>query len=561
MVLWWSQSPRPDLGGAEEDANGSDEPVAPQISTRGCYSSVVLEMELADMAINAVLQSALVNEMEGSGTGAHAFGTASHNLDEYAQGTANASVMLGDAVLSIQTFTVLKSMVRSWFLDKSRAHVRGIEGGPADLVIDQFWRWISSNSSCMFEPALYRFLHGLMRKTLLQLLAEFKRLGTQVVYADLNRVFLLTSKPDAGSAFAFAKYLVTAANSHDLFRHIVIDVTLFWNYLAWMDVANFGGVRIFPDEAGTGLPAPKQFEISMDWNIQAFLPAELQPMFERRVADYIYALYTAKRNATDGRGPLKPVYNLNIEAPGEAAPAQTNPAKVKEQAAAAKAVSTTLTRKLLDDTSKIKRRHATAQANGDDTALAFPRLPGAVAANQKTENAALAFVKDVCEVYSLSTDLLIDVQVLRRNLLDLVGVREFAPEAAFRNPGESLTVPMVSCGRCNAIRDVDLGRDPDCLPSVNQAGEAQAPPRNMWACHKCDAEYDRFAIEHPLIDMVSRIVTSWQTQDVICQKCSQSKSDNLAPTCHCGGAFRPSLNRSELTNKLKMIQSGELSRS
>lgn len=511
------------------------------------------------MAINAVLQSALVNEMEGSGSGSMAFGSASHNLDEYVQGTANASIMLGDAVLSIQMFGVLKSLVRGWFLDKARAHVRGAHSSPADIVVDQFWRWISSNSSCMFEPAITRFLHGLMRKTLLQLLAEFKRLGTQVVYADLNRVFLLTSKPDAGSAFAFAKYLVTAANSHDLFRHIVIDVTQFWNYLTWMDVANFGGVRISPEDAGSDLPPPKQFEISMDWNIQAYLPTELQPIFERRVADFVYALYTAKRNATDGRGPLRPVYNLNIEA-GEAGDApQINPAKEKERAVAGKSISTNLTRKLLDDVAKIKRRQATAQATGDETILAFPQLPGARSNNRRgPENAALEFIKSVCEVYSLASELLVDVQILRRNLLDLINVREFSPEAAFRNAGESLIVPMISCQRCNAIRDVDLGRDPDCLPSIDPVtGEVKPPPRTSWACHKCNAEYDRFDIEHPLIDMVSRVVTTWQTQDVLCIKCGQSKSDNLAPTCSCGGSFKPALNRNDQTNKLKMIQSGE----
>jgi DNA polymerase epsilon subunit 1 len=514
-------------------------------------------MELADMAINAVLQSALVNEMEGSGAGSMAFGNASHNLDEYAQGTANASIMLGDAVLSIRTFSVLKNLVRSWFLNKARAHIRGDTSSPANLVVDQFWRWISSNASCMFEPALQRFLHSLMKKTLLQLLAEFKRLGTQVVYADLNRVFLLTSKPDAGSAYAFAKYLVSAANSHDLFRHIVIDVTHFWNHLSWMDVANFGGVRVTPEEAL--LPPNKAFEISMDWNIQAYLPGELQLMFERTVADFIYALYTAQRNSLDGRGPLRPVYNLNVEAPGEAPTTQANPAKDKERAAASKAISTTLTRKLLEDVTKIRRQQVAAQANHDTTLLAFPALPGSRLREpngKAPSNPPLEFVKTVCEVFSLATDLQIDVQIMRRNLLDLIGVREFAPEAAFRNSGESLIVPLVSCARCNAIRDVDLGRDPDCLPSIDPAtGELQPPPRSSWACHKCNAEYDRFAIEHPLIDMVSRTVTAWQTQDVICLKCSESKSDNLAATCRCGGSFRPALNRNDTTARLKMIQS------
>jgi len=78
--------------------------------------------------------------------------------------------------------------------------------------------------------------------------------------------------------------------------------------------------------------------------------------------------------------------------------------------------------------------------------------------------------------------------------------------------------------------------------------------------------------------MVSRLITAYQTQDVsrgrepqitrqieeskadaqvICVKCAQSKDDNIAPTCHCGGSYKTSMNRGEAKNKLKMIQSGE----
>ncbi|ORX34724.1 hypothetical protein BD324DRAFT_652983 [Kockovaella imperatae] len=552
MVLWWSPSPRPDLGGSEEDANTPEDLVAPHISSKGCFSSVVLEMEITDLAINAILQSALVNEMEGSGTGSLAFDSASHNLDEYAKGTANSAVMLGDASLSTQTFGVLKTMVRSWFLDKARAHVKGVVDSPADLVVDQFWRWISSTSSCMFEPALHRFLHGLMRKTFLQLLAEFKRLGTHVVYADFNRIFLLTTKPDAGAAFAFAKYLVIAANSQELFRHLVIDVTQFWNYLAWMDVANFGGVKVSPAAASSLEPPRQRFEISMDWNIQSFLPGALQPIFERNVASFIYALYTAKRGSSDGRTPLRVIHSLNIDEPGENS--SIDPAKEKEQKAGSKSISQNLTRRLLADVASAKRRQVASATNEDEAlALAFPELPGA---RGDRTNPTLELVKAICEVLSLDTEHSIDVQILRRNLLDLLGVREFSTEAAFKNPCDTISVPMVICSRCNAIRDVDLCRDPDRLPSVDPvSGETIPPSRKSWVCHKCDSEYDRFQIERPLIDMISRMVTSFQTQDLVCLKCNLSKDDNLAPTCQCGGSFKPSLNRGEMRNKLRMIKS------
>ena len=481
MILWWSPSPRPDLGGSEEDANMPEELVSPQISSKGCYSSVVLEMEIADLAINAVLQSALVNEMEGSGSGSLAFDSASHNLDEYAKGTANAGVMLGDAVLSTQTFGILKTMVRAWFLDKARAHVKGAIRSPADLVVDQFWRWISSSSSNMFEPALHRFLHGLMRKTILQLLAEFKRLGTHVVYADFNCIFLLTTKPDAGSAFAFAKYLVTAANSQELFRHLVIDITQFWNYLAWMDVANFGGVKVSPEMASSREAPASRFEISMDWNIQSFLPGALQPIFERNVASLIFALYSAKRQSTDGRSPLKVIHTLNIDNPGENT-STVNPAKEKETKAAQKSITQTLTRRLLTDVTAAKRRQASAATNElDAEALTFPGLPGAKA---DQVNPTLELVKAICEVYSLSTEHAVQVQVLRRNLLDLLGTREFSTEASWKNPCDSIVVPIVICTRCNAIRDVDLCRDPDRLPSVDpESAEVLPPARKTWVCH------------------------------------------------------------------------------
>lgn len=480
MVLWWSPSPRPDLGGSEEDANTPEELVAPQISSRGTYSSVVLEMEIADLAINAVLQSALVNEMEGSGSGSMAFDSASHNLDEYAKGTANSSVMLGDAVLSTQTFGVLKSMVRSWFLDKARAHVKGATHTPADLVIDQFWRWVSSAASNMFEPALHRFLHGLMRKTILQLLAEFKRLGTHVVYADFNRVFLLTTKPDAGSAYAFAKYLVTAANSQELFRHLVIDISHFWNYLAWMDIANFGGVKVPLEVAAAREPPSGRFEISMDWNIMSFLPPALQPIFERNVASLIFALYSAKRGSVDGRTPLRVIHSMNIDAPGESS--TINPAKEKELKTAQKAISQSLTRRLLSDVAGAKRRQAALATNdADEDALSFPDLPGATG---NRTNPTLELVKAICEVYALSTEHTVQVQILRKNLLDLLVVREFSTEAGWKNPCESLVVPMIICARCNAIRDVDVCRDPDRIPSVDpESGEILPPARKSWVCH------------------------------------------------------------------------------
>ena len=55
-------------------------------------------------------------------------------------------------------------------------------------------RWISSPSSLLYEPALCRMIHKLMRKLFMQLVGEFRRLGSSVIYADFTRIILCTKK-------------------------------------------------------------------------------------------------------------------------------------------------------------------------------------------------------------------------------------------------------------------------------------------------------------------------------------------------------------------------------
>lgn len=252
IILWWAPGSRPDLGGMEDDANtpqALEELASPEFSNAGSYSTVCFRIALQDLAIDAVLQSALVNEMEGSGTGSMAFDSASHTLDDYAKGTAHASLTLGDAVLSTQTFAVFKSMVKAWYFDKARLEN---QNPVADLLVDNFWRWVSSSAAAMFDPGLHRFLHGLMKKTFIQLLAEFKRLGSSVVYADFNEIILVTTKPTVANTVAYATYLLTAANSHELFRHLSFEIVNFWELLVWMDVQNHGGVPVLPENCECG---------------------------------------------------------------------------------------------------------------------------------------------------------------------------------------------------------------------------------------------------------------------------------------------------------------------
>jgi DNA polymerase epsilon subunit 1 len=335
VLLWWSPGSRPDLGGGEADANFqqlSMEVANPEISHPGCYSTASIEIEMRDLAVDSVLQSALVYELEGVEGGSLGFTEASHNLDEYAKGTANAPVALGDAILPTQTFAILKSMVKGWVNEGAKA-----DGHNHRMLVDHFWRWASSPSARLFDPAIHRFVHGLMRKTFSQILAEFRRLGSEVVYGDFGRLFLLTSKPSASAAYAYAHYIVSSVNSRELFKFVTFEITRFFEHLVWMDVANRSTiVNVDPLQE----PNEASLAIDVEFNIAMALPPALQEHFSAAIGAFVHGLRQAKlQSGGDNRTPLRVVQNASETVP--------DPAKKKEVDLARDFVKRKLTRQVV----------------------------------------------------------------------------------------------------------------------------------------------------------------------------------------------------------------------
>lgn len=64
------------------------------------------------------------------------------------------------------------------------------------------------------------------------------------------------------------------------------------------------------------------------------------------------------------------------------------------------------------------------------------------------------------QVLSLDTNIVNQVNKLKRDLLRLVDVGEFSDEAQFRDPCNSYILPEVICHHCNFCRDLDLCKDP-----------------------------------------------------------------------------------------------------
>ncbi|KDR79105.1 hypothetical protein GALMADRAFT_242970 [Galerina marginata CBS 339.88] len=526
MVLWWSPGDWPDLGGIENDRRQTEPFPKTDFQSSGVFSNVCLEVTVRNLAVNSVLQSVLVNELEGSG-GATSFDSVSHTINEYSSGEAQRDLTLGESQLSAQTFGILKGMVKTWLLDKIQEN----SNSPATLAIDHFWRWISSTASQLYDPSIHRFVHGLMRKTFIQLLAEFKRLGSHVVHADFGSILLSTSKPP-GTAHAYATYITTAVTSHELFQHIYLHTERFYDFLVFMDPANMGGIVC---EDPLAIDPPEELCMEMRWNIQQFLPPAIQGDFAAVVQYYIVDLFKIRQklNAVS-RVPLRPLQN------GEPDGTQRDTAKAAESEATLEFIARRLTRKLLRTVESIQDR---VHVTGKDEEFRFPTLPGSYL---HLNNPALEFIKFACAVFGLAKEYQVEIGLMKRNLLDLIGIREFASEATFRNPCEPLKLSNVPCRHCDVLRDFDFCRDPELLPN-----NLEVNPK--WLCNNCGGEYDRTAIEFALIDMMRTLERAFAQQDLRCSKCQQIQSDNVSRWCKCSGSYQFTMNKADARRKLRTI--------
>ncbi|PHT99985.1 hypothetical protein BC332_29773 [Capsicum chinense] len=110
--------------------------------------------------------------------------------------------------------------------------------------------------------------------------------------------------------------------------------------------------------------------------------------------------------------------------------------------------------------------------------------------------------------------------IMRRNLLKLVRVREFAPEAEFHSLSVSYTLPNVICSYCNDCRDLDLCRD-------------RALISHEWRCAvpQCGQPYDREAMENALVQIVRQRETIPSSGSGLLEHSRKSKV-SIAPRMH-----------------------------
>uniref|UniRef100_A0A2N9H1P4 DNA polymerase epsilon catalytic subunit n=1 Tax=Fagus sylvatica TaxID=28930 RepID=A0A2N9H1P4_FAGSY len=105
----------------------------------------------------------------------------------------------------------------------------------ADAILQHLYRWLCSPQSKLHDPALHRILHKVMQMVFALLLADFRKLGATIIFANFSKVIIDTGKFDLSAAKAYCDSLLKTLQNRDLFEWIELEPLNFWHSLLFMD--------------------------------------------------------------------------------------------------------------------------------------------------------------------------------------------------------------------------------------------------------------------------------------------------------------------------------------
>lgn len=513
-VLWWSESPHADQGGREQDdLTKTLETVEPvKVNNASAYSTVCIEMEVRNLVVSTMLNSAIINELEGSAA-----------TDSFAA-AGDADGDMQDKEFLPPSIACFKNLIKKWW------HEATLGTKEADVMIDNAVRWTQSAKSALYDKNLDMYSQRITNKAFLQLMAEFRKVGSKIIFGAPGRILIQTSKNHVGTALAYGQYIVKAIRSKPLFRFIDMQIVEYWDYLMWLDDVNYGGYCCKEIVASEN----QEMTIAMHWHLKTFLPPALGEVFEDWVVEFMGDMYDVKKELSEFTVTQRVVEQDEVSVSD------------KKISAAVDQLAIVLGKQI----QQLAVRYNKWSLEGDETDDTFlsPVPPGS---QLFKENPVLTLVKFLCQIFTLVSEAQVATRVMRRDLLSIMDVKDFSNTGKFEDPSQALILPRFCCSHCGDVRDLQFGRDPALAPKVSNSGTGR---QFDWRCSRCDNEYNKLAIQEELVRILMEYIASYQLQDLRCGKCKRVKSTNLMDHCECSGKWVATLKKSEVQDKVKVMK-------
>ena len=606
-LFWSSKSSLPDVGTEEGNLIAIQDILDVEskciVSDPGSYRTICVEVDLFNLAVNTVIEAPTLADMEGG----EALGDVELGFDNSEGGDDSA----GDSRSTAVTFRILRNLVNTWFRE-----VKMYDNAFADLLLMHFYRWLCSSKNLMFDPALHRTVQKMMNKVFMNLVAEFRNLGSKIIYASFNKLIIATNKTTLDAAKEYVNFIIDTVQARQLFSRVHLQPKKYWSSFLYNDNHNYGGILLHEEGAEevakaqdtasseASIPGEEiQTEVNANGDLAGFIvdddEVEMDESYdENRNPDHAEIDGSAsqsrrKRKKKESNGPrdrleeLEESLNQTLAQRMEAEEGNVVPQKAHAPDMSGLENLSILSHWNLVDylpekvqepfevvigefilkpwkwrVAEEERRRKLAE-QGEDTGSVvltqeecddyvktlvrdyltkrlykivphihrhlsteeFPLLPGS---HLQMTNPALEFVKAITQILSLETCIRSEVQLLKRNLLKIIGVREFDASAIFHDPCRSYVLKDIICSYCNYSQDLDLARDPSLVTEDEE---------NAWRCPSCDNKYDKHAIEYALVELVHQRAVAYQTQDL---RCPKSKKVQLVTTSnYCEETSKP----------------------
>ena len=165
-VSWYSDSNKPDLGGARDDDLRSLIPtdyIYSEIVKPSLYNHYCVEVDIELLALNTICVSDELKNIDKEAS----------KLVETRNNNNQSNIDNVDEITLTKTaFKYVKIMVMGWLDDVVKSN-----NSFADVLIQNIHRWIRLESARLYDPFLYKILGKLMKKVFGYLLNRLKNLG------------------------------------------------------------------------------------------------------------------------------------------------------------------------------------------------------------------------------------------------------------------------------------------------------------------------------------------------------------------------------------------------
>jgi DNA polymerase epsilon subunit 1 len=509
-----------------------NETMSPIVSYPGAYRAICAEIDVQFLVIAAL------NDLRCNPNGS----LGSNGLDVAMRGN---NAPLGDVMSTAISLPILRSLVQQWLHDTMEQ-----EESSAGMLLDHVYRLVSSPASSLNDPALHRVVVSLMKAAFNQLLGEFQRLGSTIIFANFNRIVISTNKSHLSEAIEYVDFVIATikkrmesnADFAD-FSRISLQRNTFYAHYIFLDEHNYGGVlfenrepedydeEMFSFNVDVPLQEGQTQSVTVvptvlsAWNIMRYLPGEITQTYFRLVIGRFSKDVYRKQIQIDQRTR----HALQDEGILDENKSKSERLRAFKKNLISKQFASYLT-KCVGEIIK--------EGGGPES---FPDLPGS---HLQSTSPVLEFIKNVIAVLELDSDVYTEVQQLKKSLLAQISVQEYSSRARWVNPCASFVLPNVFCSECQECRDLNL-----CILPISTEQRV-----NMkWTCIDCGTPYDSQSIEQKLVDVIQRKCLRYQMQDLRCRKTGQVSTRCLSRQSETSQKLKLDITREDVISQLLIL--------